>query len=311
MIPKSILNNHFMSPTIYSYIVDNEHNFIEENIQFSRNSITLLSMTPISSSDIEHAKKIYTDIEGLANKSTDTIKCYIYLTDFNKHLDLERDNITSAECNTASTTFFIAQEYVEVVLWRREEWCKVLYHELIHAFAIDYRLRLNTEYESRILKAFPHYNKSIREAYTEVLATLLSNPESLKDENVYLGTQVNKIIYYMSAPLVQLGDNSNANVLNKDGIEYIRKFFKSPNRLLDCSTNTSSYYILKSIYLWNCIYKDPSLLNISNLTNKSYVNANFYRVLLEALESGEYIEWLQSIYFKPNDTSLRLTYKSL
>jgi hypothetical protein len=314
MIPKSILNNRFMSPKIYSYILDNEHNFLQETIQFGSNSITLLSITPINSTYIESAKRIYTDIFSLANKSNDTIKCYIYLTPFGKNLDLERDNITSAECNTASTTFFVAEEYVEVVLWRREEWCKVLYHELIHAFAIDYRLRLNAESEARILSAFPHYNKSIREAYTEVLATLLSNPDSIKDENVYLGSQVNKIIYFMSVPLealVGLGDNSRTNVDNKDGIEYIRKFFKSPNRLLDGSTNTSSYYILKSIYLWNGIYKDKSLLDISNLLNKTYANTNFYRVLLEALESDEYIEWLQSIYFKPGDTSLRLTYKSL
>jgi hypothetical protein len=314
MIPKSILNNHFISPKIYTYLLENEHNFIEETVQFGNNSITLLSVTPISSSDIENAKRIYNHIEVLANKSNDTIKCYIYLTDFKKHLDLEKDNITSAECNTASTTFFVAEEYVEVVLWRREEWCKVLYHELIHAFTIDYRLRLNVGFEARLLELFPHYNKSIREAYTEVLATLLSNRGAIKDENVYLGSIVNKIIYFMSVPreeLVQLTSTHKANVNNKNGIEYIRKFFKSPNRLLDASTNTSSYYILKSIYLWNCIYKDPSLLDVSNLLNKSYVNTNFYRVLIEALESDEYIEWLQSIYFKPNDTSLRLTYKSL
>ena len=314
MIPKSILNNHFMSPKIYEYILVNAPNFLTQTVTFGRNSITLLSMTPINPSYIESATKIYTHIESLANKSNDTIKCYIYLTDFKKSLDLEKDNITSAECNTASTTFFIAEAYVEVVLWRHEEWCKVLYHELIHAFAIDYRLRLNAENETRLLQAFPHYNKSIREAYTEVLATLLSNRTSLKDETIFLGSQVNKIIYFMSAPLealVGLGGNSKANVNNAEGIEYIGKFFKSPNRLLDGSTNTSSYYILKSIYLWNCIYKDSSLLDISNLINKSYINTNFYKVLLDALESGEYIEWLKSIYFKPTNTSLRLTYKSL
>jgi hypothetical protein len=314
MIPKSILNNRFISPKVYEYILENTPNFLEETVRFGGNSITLLSMTPINPNNIESAKRIYTHIEGLANKSNDTIKCYIYLTPFNKSLDLERDNITSADCNTASTTFFVAEEYVEVVLWRHEEWCKVLYHELIHAFAIDYRLRLNAGYETRLLEVFPHYNRSIREAYTEVLATLLSNPTSLKDETVFLGSQVNKIIYYMSVPreaLVALGQDSKADVNNKEGIEYIGKFFKSPNRLLDPSTNTSSYYILKSIYLWNCIYRDKTLLDISNITDKVYVNSNFYKVLLEALESGEYIKWLQSIYFKPVDTSLRLTYRSL
>jgi hypothetical protein len=313
MIPKSILNNRFISPTIYKYIIDNDDKFIETVINVDANSIYLLSMIDIEPNEVEDARKIYTEVASLANVSNDKINIYIYLNDFEKHLDLDKDNITSTECNTASTTFFIAEEYVEVVLWRREEWRKVLYHELIHAFNIDYRLRINPAAEIKILELLPHYNKSIREAYTEVLATLLTNPKSLKDETIFLGSQVNKIIYFMTVPrkdIVEIDKGYKNDVNNKDGVEYIRRFFTSPNRLLDGSTNTSSYYILKSIYLWYGIYKESELLNVSNITNKSFINTNFYRVLLDGLENGEYIKWLEYIYFKPTNTSLRLTYNS-
>jgi hypothetical protein len=94
---------------------------------------------------------------------------------------------------------------------------------------------------------------------------------------------------------------------DKSGIEYVSRFFKSPKTLLDPSTNTSSYYILKSIYLWCGIYKDNDLLITDRLLDKSFVNTKFYSVILEALESGEYIKWLQSIYFKPTSNSLMLT----
>jgi hypothetical protein len=231
-----------------------------------------------------------------------------------KQLDISKDNITSSECNSASTTFVIAEEYVEVVIWRSEEWEKVLYHELIHAFAIDYTLKPNMDSEIALKKLLPHYNGSIREAYTEVLATVLNTTRTLsniKDQCIFLGTQVNKIGYFMESPreeLVVIEKNSIANIDNKDGIECIDRFFNVSNRLLDSTTNTSSYYILKSIYLWYGVYKDSDLLISTNLLDKVFINKKFYSVILDALESGEYKEWLKSIYFKPTNTSLRLTY---
>jgi hypothetical protein len=108
--------------------------------------------------------------------------------------------------------------------------------------------------------------------------------------------------------LVVLNRNTIENIDDKSGIECIDRFFNNPDRLLDTTTNTSSYYILKSIYLWCGVYKDSDLLISTNLLDKVYINKKFYSVILDALESGEYKNWLKSIYFKPTDTSLRLTY---
>jgi hypothetical protein len=127
---------------------------------------------------------------------------------------------------------------------------------------------------------------------------------------VFLGTQVNKIAFYMEAPreeLVVLDRNTIANLDDKEGIECISKFFTSPRNTLDSSTNTSSYYILKSIYLWCGVYKDNDLLSVSKMLDKEFINRKFYSVILEALENGEYVKWLETIYFKPTNTSLRLT----
>lgn len=108
--------------------------------------------------------------------------------------------------------------------------------------------------------------------------------------------------------LVVLSENTIANIDDKSSIECIDKFFNSPNRLLDTTANTSSYYIIKSIYLWCGVYKDSDLLISTNLLDKVFINKKFYSVILEALESGEYKEWLKSIYFKPTNTSLKMTY---
>jgi hypothetical protein len=309
MIPKSINNNPFISPVIYKYIVDNTQNFKETTVNISKHTITIYSDT-IDLLDIQNAEKIFNQISKPTN---DSIHTYIYLIDIPKALDIDKSNITSSECNSASTTFFIQDEYVEVVIWRSEEWEKVLYHELVHAFAIDYTLRINKDSEISLKRLLPHYNGSIREAYTEVIATVLNTTRTrsnIKDQCIFSGTQVNKIGYYMECTreeLVVLNRNTIANIDDKDGIEYIDKFFNNPDRLLDTTANTSSYYIIKSIYLWYGVYKDSDLLDISNIMNKVYINKKFYSVILEALESGEYKEWLKSIYFKPTDISLKMT----
>ena len=323
-IPKSILNNRFMSPLIYNYIVVNDSKFIKESTNISNDSITIYTIK--KESNIDAAVRIYAEVSNIAKLYAEEPRaskmcCYIYLTDYPKQLDTEKDNITSSECNTATTTFYMQQDYIEVVIWRREEWQKVFYHELVHAFGIDHILIPESVSEQRLKSIFPHYNGTIQEAYTEVLATLLSNISqsggsltSLKDENLFLSAQVNKIIYFMeSTPeeRVELGKSSNKNnVNNKRGIEKIKQFFNHPNRYLDQSTNTGSYYFLKSMYLWYGIYKDNKLLDLKNILDKKYCNRIFYQVVLDALEKGEYLKWLESIYFKPNDTSIRLTYKS-
>jgi hypothetical protein len=323
-IPKSIFNNHFMSPLIYNYIVKNDSKFIKESTNINSDSITIYTIK--KENNIAAAVRIYEEVSNIAKLYTQEPRaskmcCYIYLTDFPKHLDLEKDNITSSECNTATTTFYMQQDYIEVVIWRREEWQKVFYHELVHAFSIDHILIPESVSEQRLKSIFPHYNGTVQEAYTEVLATLLSNISqsggsltSLKDENLFLSAQVNKIIYFMeSTPeeRVELEPTSNRNnVNNKTGIEKIKKFFNNPVRYLDQSTNTGSYYFLKSMYLWYGIYKDNKLLDLKNILDKKYCNRIFYQVVLDALEKGEYLKWLESIYFKPNDTSIRLTYKS-
>ncbi len=311
MIPKSIHNNRFVSPTIYKHIVDKEGTLREHTIDIGKDRITIFNCV---SNELQIAKTIFEEVNTFVkNNNNDTIHVYIYLLDFPKTLDVSKNDVTSSECNSGSTTFYIAEEYVEVVLWRSEEWTKVLYHELIHAFAIDYTLRVDRVSEERLKALLVHHNNSIREAYTETLATLLETTRTnsnIKDQCIFLGTQVNKIAFYKECKrgeLVVFERYTIADLDNRDGIEYISRLFNNPRSILDTSTNTSSYYILKSIYLWAGVYKDTDLLLISNMLDKGFINKKFYSVVLEALESGEYIKWLQGIYFKPSDSSLRLT----
>jgi hypothetical protein len=289
-VPRSIIDNRFISKKIKQYIETHHSGF--KHLQSG--SILLFNATR---DDVKEAKEIYKQVKSLSREKDKKIKCYLYLLDFPKQLDMNKDNITCDECNSGSTSFY--NDYREVFIWRREEWQKVFYHELIHAFGIDRDiLRGNDKKDSLIYNYFRHYNGSIHEAYTEIMATLLyinRYSKSLKDQNIFLGTQVNKIVQFMEKQNKQNKQNS------------IKKFFLEPSRILDNSTNTSSYYILKSIYLWNSIYRNKMLASVENMMDKEFINDHFYDIFINTLKDKAYFHWLEKIYFDTKNTSLKLT----
>ena len=301
-------NNNFLSNKIKQYIHEYINNFKRVTYIENENLIEMYKLNEFAMSELEEAKRIYKEVLTLsktANTLTEKpIRCYIFLVNIPKELDYSKKNITSTECNSGCSTFY--ENYIEIVLWRSEEWKKVFYHELIHATYLDKDiLGENTQKDLELKNIFPHYNDSIFEAYTEILATILyvksiSNSLSIyslmKDQNIFLGTQVNKIIHYMNIK----------NASSKNGL-FIEDFFRNPNIVLDKSTNTSSYYFLKSIYLWNCMYKDKTLCTLEKILDKEFINSYFYDIFINTLKTKEYYNWLNKIYFEPKNDSLRLT----
>jgi hypothetical protein len=290
--PKSIERNQFISKTIKQYIYDNKEKLTKKQVTLYVGNI-IVNLYGCASDDELEAKEICEEVSRLPVASKKPIRCYVFLLDFPKQLDARKDNITCEECNSGSTTFY--SDFNEVLVWRREEWQKVFYHELLHAVGVDRSiLQISDKRDYQISNYLKHYNRSIHEAYTEILATLMyinRYSKEIKDNNVFLGTQVNKIIHFMM----------------EGNMDYER-FFRNPDRLLDNSTNTSSYYILKSIYLWNAVYKNKKLMDVGNLLNKQFANKYFYDTLIKTLKSDEYFKWLKKIYFIPKNSSMKLTY---
>lgn len=301
--PISLLNNHFLSKKIKNYITNrtNFDSFNKFKISLNENSIYLYYTKDelqifIEKTQIE-AKKLFGIVNEISennkNLKKSRIESHIFFLDFPKKLDYSKDNITSSECNSGSTTFF--SDYNEIIIWRKEEWQKVFLHELIHAFYLDTNLKIKPDKENELLKLFPHYNNSIFEAYTEILATILYCLEysrDLKDETIFISSQCNKITSFL------LGDRLRFR--SED-------FFKNPRILLDNSTNTSSYYFLKSMYFWNGSYNDYRLFQLETLLDKAFINEHFYDLFINTLKSKDYIDWLKKIFRVSKDNNLRLT----
>lgn len=306
-LPISLKDNKFISKNIYNFINENINTF--KRVYF-KNGNDVININGLDITDeLERAKELYYRVLKLTNFPREKpIKCYIYLTPFKKEIEPTIKNITCENCNSGSSTFY--KDYVEILVWREEEWEKVFYHELIHGFYIDKKIVSSDVFaDLKIYNSFKHYNSSILEAYTEILATMLyledcvssTRPyrKLLKDHNIFLGTQVNKIIQHMTSTI--------SNRSNRNHLESIRAFFRNPKNILDTTTNTSSYYILKSIYIWNSIYKDSKLLDNRVLLDIKFINSHFYRIFIDTLENEEYFNWLNKIYIEPKNNSLLLT----
>lgn len=303
--PTTLQHNKFIAPAIKSFILENMARLKEEILHIDHNYIVIYSVLG-EEEEGEHAlpsaaAKIFTTVSNLAAATArppPPIHCYLFLLNFPKMLNLSQRHITSAECNSGSTTFRKKTKrhdaFTEIVLWRREEWKKVFYHELIHAFHIHDVILPQKKLDATLGRLLPYYNNTIQEAYTEILASLLAFPatdkSALKDQTLFMGCQVNKIIYYYT---------------HAHGIQ---AFFKKKENNNDDKPecNFASYYILKCIYLWASL-QHPTLLHVANLLDPQFINKHFYPVLINALDSGEYAAWLERIFFTPKDLSLRLT----
>jgi len=158
--------------------------------------------------------------------------------------------------NSAVTTNCNAEGNV-ILIYRQEEWFKVLIHELFHSLNLDYSY-LDTSVLHNKIKSLFNINCVVNsyEAYAECWATiinclfcsyeLMDKGDTCHDfilyfelcinfERVYSVFQLVKILNYMNLSYKNL-TNHNTNVS--------RILFKQ-------RTNVFSYYILKTIYLVN------------------------------------------------------------
>jgi hypothetical protein len=188
------------------------------------------------------------------------LSIYLYLTDLKKTLPTDNPlhrEIKEENVNTGYT--FGCSLKNQIFIYREEEWEKVLTHELIHAFGLDFASNnhLNALANHRAMSFFGIHggagiDKDLRlyEAYTEtwanVLYTLLKT-SSLKTAVSRLRIQqewaMRQYVKIMAFYRLKLGD-STISVFkeNESGI------------ILKESVTLYSYYILKSRILFNLGY---------------------------------------------------------
>ena len=257
-----IYNNSFIGQETIDDVITNCNHL--HHYKSNKRDIKLMS------SDNKSIKKYINKIDSILNmfdlltKKENKYKIKIYMSNLKKNLDFMKSNnghkhkrvIDSASINTGST-----YPSVNITLWRKEELCKVLIHELVHYLLLDIY-----EHQDDIKHIYKDVNLDVEflnpnEAYTEYMAIILYIYW------IYQTTSCDLSLYSFIKKrlLIELGWSFYQ-------IAKIIKYFKCYGSYLDLFTNkcefrqrTSvlSYFILKTYYLF---YSDRfmSCINFSN-----------------------------------------------
>lgn len=249
-----------------------------------------------------YAHRVYMWLSMVSKKSTcvETLTIYVYLTPFKKQLpENKSESIGPVHANTGYT--YRCEKKNEIVIYREEEWFKVLLHETIHAFGNDF---INDEGDNSTLKQMfslpPGISIRMSETYSEIWARIMNvvfqtyfkNPPSLQSrsvlkfkknvefylhlESIFSLYQCIKILDFMGVNYqLLIGDSEHSKKM-------IRSFYRE-------NTNVFAYYVLTSILLNN---HDVFL---SWCTKHNGSGLNMFRV---KTTQSAFIELIESCYKK-------------
>ena len=194
------------------------------------------------------------------NNYRENIKIYIYYSNNNKKININKKNeLIPENINSAFTTFYKNETYDNqnyIVIYRTEELNKVLIHELLHLYNLtNYKIEGNIE----LVKLIKTEDKIlISEAYVESFATLLYTFLYSKNNNKDFYDLLNQQIMFSLFQSSKILLNQNIKKL-KYPIEITEK------------ANAISYHFIKSAILYNLNKYNNYVFNINNL-DKFYLN---------------------------------------
>ena len=207
------------------------------------------------------------------------------MTPFKKTIPSKGNVIGKNHVNTAYTTSCVANG--SIVVYRKEEWFKVLIHECLHVLGLDFSSNSNTNI-TRDIKEFIPINSDVKlfEAYTEAWAEILNcmfvsyyrtkslhtfikkTKECFLTETLFTLFQMVKVLNHMSLDYTDL--------YSKDELSQTKRLY-----LYKEDSNVFSYYIATAILLFNvedfilwCNLNNSNLLRYaySPVTNRSFVD---------------------------------------
>jgi hypothetical protein len=238
----------------------------------------------------------------------DSINIYLYFTSLLKKLP--SSNIYVLDENNVNTAFTTTcPKDSEIVVFRKEEWFKVLIHESFHNFGLDFSGMNNGAVSNCILNIFP-VNSQVNsyEAYTEfwaeIMNALFCSFFELKDKsdiNEFLSSAEFYINFERRYSFFQM-----VKTLQFMGLTYRDLYSKTEyakvhrENLYKEKTNVLSYYVLKTVMLNNfqgfllwCNKNNLSLLNFKKTIGNQNEFCEFIRKnyktksMLEGVDESE------------------------
>ena len=284
--------NYFPDGNMTTQIKEYIHNYCIYRLTYSK---TIKSMHKITVSfyltedDLnniheykDHIKLIFLWLIFAVNYSTTKcnkkININLYLTDFLKILPNSSVYVLSpSNVNTGYTTR--CSQDSNIVIYRKEEWFKVLIHESMHYLALDVDIGSKYNLYDIFKLTYEQTTMKIDEAYAEIWARIMNiyivsykltdnliSFKSLSDkyfnlERIYSCYQAVKVLNFMGLEYHDLINNNNEISLLK------RKLYKE-------NTNVFSYYVLTCILMNNpykfitwCYNNNTNMIKLAPIIN--------------------------------------------
>tara|TARA_B100001287_G_C22677910_1_gene528695 strand:+ start:1024 stop:2166 length:1143 start_codon:yes stop_codon:yes gene_type:complete len=243
-----------------------------------------------------------------------TLKIILFLNNNDKKINNKYEILSPKHVNTAVT--YACATDGEVFLYRREEWFKVLCHELMHSLCLDFSgLNINNMKENMKKLFNLKSDYEISETYSEFWATIInsvfisydiSNSYSKYKENLNMIIDIEKTFSLYQT----------IKILKYMKIDKYSLLTDKLSHLYEEKTNVFAYYILKSILL----YKYDSFIEQCKKENtpgnpiffyKSPGNLNsFFNYILKHYQDEELLEdfeKMELLYDKVNNEKLKKT----
>jgi hypothetical protein len=213
-------------------------------------------------------------------KCSETLNLYFYFTSLVKKIpDSNLTNTILDEYNVNTAFTRTCPSNSEIVIFRKEEWFKVLIHESFHNFALDFSDIDSEQGNNYILNIFPvnsevNLFESYSEFWAEIINALFCSFFMLKDKTdikSFLSNSEMLINFERTYSFFQM-----VKVLNYMKITYRSLYLKNPNcnmlrnAFYKENTNVLSYYVIKTILINNY----QSFLEWCSINNFSLLQFN-------------------------------------
>ena len=224
-----------------------------------------------------------------------SLSLYIYLTPFKKKLPTDnRAVVGSSHVNTGVT--YHCKNDNELIVYRKEEWKKVLIHETFHSFGFDFIDNNAKKIQDYVKSIFPIKSDFlIAEAYTETWSRILNavfssyysltnkndketfilySMFSLQCERLFSILQMMKVLKFMNMEYRDL------ITLNDMRCSALREMYKEDSNVL-------SYYVITSMFM-------NDYHNFLAWCSKN--NTNLFRFSTTSYNVNSFIEFIKQQY---------------
>ncbi len=239
------------------------------------------------------------------------LSIYIYMSSLKKRLPKRKTEIIGWDhANSGLTT--TCPRVAEIVVYRKEEWLKVFFHELMHSWKMDFSAMDCGKAHAHILSMFKVESKvNLFEAYTEFWAETInvafcSFSKNRHDVDGFLEDCVSNMDAEREHSVEQL-----AKVLDFMELDYV-DLLKEGNGYKE-ESNVLSYYVIKTVLMYNypaflrwCATNNQRLFVFEQTRENqvefcSFIEKHYKgKALINAINNAEY-----------DDTNLRMSVTSI